>query len=283
VPALEPGDGRRFMLLRCERCGSETTAGDPPGPELYEGGLYTTARPQAEPLVRAWRRLTVGQPARMLSRAGLGAGARVLDAGAGRGRHLAALRAAGFDARGIDPSGRAPAGAVVAHERIDEHEDRDLDAVLLWHVLEHLEQPAGELERVRGWLRPGGLLLVGVPNVRSLQAQIAGERWVHFDVPRHRTHFSPAGLAALLRRTGFEPERAHHVVWEHNPASMWMSLLSRGGLPPGAPLLWLKRELPLGAREAALAAVAAPVALPLELLAGAARRGGTIAVVARCS
>src|SRR3712207_7784147 len=48
--------------------------------------------------------------------------------------------------------------------------------------------------------RSGGALLVGVPNLDSLQARLAGSAWYHLDLPRHRTHFTVAGLHALLRR-----------------------------------------------------------------------------------
>src|SRR5436190_2159200 len=68
------------------------------------------------------------------------------------------------------------------------------DAVVLWHVLEHLADPGEALRRIRRWLRPSGALVVAVPNLSSLQARIGGDRWFHQDVPRHRTQFSRAGL-----------------------------------------------------------------------------------------
>ena len=230
--------------------------------------------------MRSLQRLTVGQPVRLLRRAGLSEGARVLDAGAGRGRLVAALRRAGFQASGIDPSGRGP----VERRTIDEHSEHDLDAVVLWHVLEHVDDPAGTLRRVRGWLRPGGMLLAGVPNLASLQARIAGDGWLHFDAPRHRIHLTATGLTALLERSGFKPGASAQMVWEHNPASMWMALLSRLGMTPGFPFHLLKRTVPARRRDLALLALGlplAPVALAVEAGAASARRGGTVAVVAK--
>jgi len=79
--------------------------------------------------------------------------------------------------------------------------------------------------------------------------------------------------------------RAEHLVWEHNPAAMWMALLSRLGLPPALPFHLLKRNARARPRELALLGAAGPpllpVALALEALAAWARRGGTVAVVAR--
>jgi SAM-dependent methyltransferase len=154
-------------------------------------------------------------------------------------------------------------------------------------VLEHLDDPGAALERLRGWLRPGGLLVVGVPNPGSLQARIAGAAWMHWDAPRHRIHLTPRGLRALLASAGLEQVRAEHLVWEHNPAAMWMALLSRLGLPPAFAFHLLKRNIRPRPRELGLLLIAGPpllaVALALELLAAAARRGGTVAVVARRS
>ena len=280
VPAGEPSDSRRFPLLRCDACGSALTGGDPPEPQAYEAGVYAPGSPRASGLVKAVQRLTVGQPARILRRSGVGAGARVLDAGAGKGRLVAELRRRGYDAHGIDPSGRS---ADVKAESIDEHEDSDLDAVVMWHVLEHLDDPRAALERVRGWLLPGGVVLVGVPNPSSAQAALAGKGWLHWDAPRHRSHFTPAGLRVLFQRSGFELRSVSHLVWEHNPASMWMAMLSRLGLPPGYPFHLLKRNVDVRPRDLALLALGtplAPVALVAELGGGAARRGGTVAAVA---
>ncbi|HEU4979501.1 MAG TPA: methyltransferase domain-containing protein, partial [Solirubrobacteraceae bacterium] len=159
-----------------------------------------------------------------------------------------------------------------------------LDAVTLWHVLEHLDDPAAALARLAPWLCPGGVLLAGVPNRASAQALLGGERWLHWDVPRHRTHFTPRGLRALLRRSGFEVARESHVLLEHNPLGLWQSLVNR--VTPTSDWLFhaLRREAPLRAADALptlLALPLAPLALALEALFGLARRGGTIVVAAR--
>ena len=288
VPAGEPSDSRCFALLRCESCGSAFTAGDPPEAAAYESGVYAPGPPRALALVRALQRATVGQPIRILRRAGMRRGSRVLDAGAGAGRLVEALTQAGFAAEGIEPSARSAglaqaAGRSVRQERIESHRDQGLDAVVLWHVLEHLDDPRAVVERVRDWLRPGGLFLVAVPNIEADQARIGGPGWLHLDVPRHRAHFTPAGLEALLRGAGLEPLNTHHAVWEHNPAGMWMALLTRAGMAPGLPFHLLKRNAQARPRDVALLGAGlplVPLAAALELFAAASRRGGTVAAVA---
>ena len=289
MAAGEPADARRFPLLRCRACRSAVTSGAPPGGEAYESGVYAPAAPRALPLVRALQRATVAQPVRILHRAGVRPGGRVLDAGAGAGRLVEALTRSGYAARGIEPSARsaamaAAAGRAVSVEAIEDHGDEGLDAVVLWHVLEHLDEPRAALTKVRSWLRRGGLLLVGVPNIASLQAAVGGPGWLHLDAPRHRVHLTPAGLRALLDDSGFAPGRVHHNVWEHNPAGMWMAMLSRAGMRPGLPFHLLKRNAAARPRDLALMAAGVPLA-PLaaagEALAGAVGRGGTIAAEAR--
>ena len=278
----EPGGGK-VPLLKCVECGSGVTAAPAPA-EAHETGAYAgTPRLAglAAPVLAAFDRQRLGL-------LGLAPPARIVDAGAGRGRFVAAARAAGFDAIGIEPSRRGVEaarevyGVELQATTIEDAQVEDANAVTLWHVLEHLDDPAAALGRVGSWLRPGGVLLVGVPNLLSLQARLSRSRWFHLDLPRHRTHFTPQGLAALLDRTGFEIARTTHVLAEHNAWGMWQSLVPTR--EPSYAYHLLKRNAP--ARPAPLAITAAalpfaPVAAAAEVAAGLARRGGTIAVSAR--
>jgi SAM-dependent methyltransferase len=218
----------------------------------------------------------------------------VLEVGAGDGRFVARLVAAGFEARGSEPSAsgarRARArGASVERAALEdlELERASLDAVVVWHVLEHLDDPAGALERIAGWLRPGGRAVVACPNLASVQAQIGGDRWFHQDVPRHRSHFTAAGLRLLLERTGFQVARISHLLVEQNPLGMWQTMLNR--LTSGRDVAFraMKRDLerePGLARDLVVTAVAgpllAPTAVVLELAAGLVGRGGSVVAVA---
>lgn len=91
--------------------------------------------------------------------------------------------------------------------------------------------------------------MVGVPNLASVQARIGGERWYHLDVPRHRTHFTPAGLARVLERSGLAPVAVHHLLLEHNPYGMWQSAVNRLSRDPSYVYNLLKRNAPPASRE----------------------------------
>ncbi len=78
--------------------------------------------------------------------------------------------------------------------------DNDFDVLTLFHVLEHLPNPKVLLnELIKHNLAKDGLVVVEVPNFQSLQARIAGSRWMHLDAYRHISHFTPRKLEELGR------------------------------------------------------------------------------------
>lgn len=293
VPASEPALREdRFELRHCARCGCAVTSGPTP-PGLHDTGAYRSGEPRlhriAGPALRAFDHQRLALLARLAPPP-----ARLLDAGAGSGRFVVAARARGYDATGIEPSRRGfgasgpsgPYGPAMEPVSIGDAEipDSSLDAVTLWHVLEHLEDPGAALARIATWLVPGGTLLVGVPNLASVQARVGADRWYHLDVPRHRVHFTPEGLETLLGAHDFTVLHVHHVLLEHNPFGMWQSLVNRATTNPSYLYNLLKRNAPPRSSDLILTALAVPLA-PLaalgELIAGLAGRGGTIAVLAR--
>ncbi|MBR58403.1 MAG: methyltransferase type 12 [Myxococcales bacterium] len=50
--------------------------------------------------------------------------------------------------------------------------DTGYDTIVLGHVLEHLHNPVDVLTRCRSWLRPGGRVVILVPNAHSLHRQV---------------------------------------------------------------------------------------------------------------
>jgi SAM-dependent methyltransferase len=288
VPSAEPALGPAcYELRRCPSCGTAVTVGDAP-PERHETGAYAPGAPR---LARTVGPILRGFDRQRLSMLRTPPPARLLDAGAGRGRFVAGANAAGYQARGIEPSQRGVTAARAANAPVEQAtietaliEPGSLDAVTLWHVLEHLDDPGAALARIATWLGPGGVLLVGVPNLASLQARVGGERWYHLDVPRHRVHFTPAGLTALLEANNFTPVHTYHLLAEHNPFGMWQSLVSRLTTNPSYLYNLLKRNAPARSPDLAITALAvplAPLAAVAELVAGLAHRGGTIAVLAK--
>ncbi|MGE4427652.1 MAG: class I SAM-dependent methyltransferase [Solirubrobacteraceae bacterium] len=300
VATSDPSLPGRFELLRCSECGTAVTGGPPPAwDDAHDGGSYATRRPRgsgiAAPLLRAFDRQRLRIVARRApavpQRSATGA-AVLLDIGAGRGRFVATARDAGWDARGLEPAARGVDaardvyGVALTRATIDDAdvEPASVDAATLWHVLEHVDHPVATLRRVGGWLRPGGVLVVGVPNRRSWQARIGGERWFHADVPRHRTHFTPAGLRRAVAAAGLETVAVHQVLLEHNPFGMWQSAVNRVSGTTSHLYYVLKRSerpRPAALLVTVLALPLVPVAMVVEAIGGLVGRGGTMALVAR--
>ncbi len=98
----------------------------------------------------------------------------VLDVGCSHGATAAALREAGVtEIVGIEPDAGDAAVAARAYDRVLPFSLEDVreefpgrfDAVLFGDVLEHLDDPAAALVRVRPWLTERGAVVASVPNV----------------------------------------------------------------------------------------------------------------------
>lgn len=277
----------RHALLRCAACGSAATAEAAVSRDDY---AQPARRRLTAPLAGA---LSFGTREQLGLLRGLPAGSRVLDLGAGDGRLAAALARAGHRVTAVEPfrdvgAAHGVDGVEIVRSGIEELElpTHAYQVVVLWHVLEHLADPGTALARVRGWLAPRGRLLVGVPNLESLQARLGRDRWFHLDPQRHLVHFTPRGLDLLLERSGFRVVERRHLLLDQAVAGMWMTLLSRVTRRSDALRAFVRRE-PVGASDLAITAVAAApllvVAAALELAAARIGRGGALAVVAQAS
>jgi SAM-dependent methyltransferase len=152
--------------------------------------------------------------------------------------------------------------------------------VTMFHVLEHLYDPASYLAGAHELLAPEGRLIVQVPNAACWQFLLLGERWSGIDVPRHLIDFRLKDLDSLLEASGFEVLRHKHFSLRDNPAGMATSLA-----PPLDPMARRIRKIAETPRQRLfkdmlyLALVGA--SLPFTLLEAACRAGSTVMVEAR--
>jgi SAM-dependent methyltransferase len=200
---------------------------------------------------------------------------RVVDVGCATGELLLAVREAGNpNVAGVEPGERA---AATARERglevhtgfLEEAALREacVDTVVMSHTLEHARDPVATLREAWRVLRPGGALLLWLPNVESIEARVLGRHWIGYDPPRHLTTFGVSTLTRALELAGFRVAEVRHEAVGLEWA--WALRLAVRDRAPA-----LERVL---ARLHPLLIVAAT---PLAAVGALTRRSGRIRVVA---
>ncbi len=153
---------------------------------------------------------------------------RILDIGCGRGQMLQKMKSMGWECFGTEFPGQSASGlpfTVYEGDLVDLNlPSQFFDAVTLWHVFEHLRDPFSALAEIGRILKPGGRLVISVPNIESLQAKIFGRNWIHLDLPRHIYHFSPGSLSRALEDKGFTISDRRHFSAEYGASGLILSL-----------------------------------------------------------
>jgi SAM-dependent methyltransferase len=134
----------------------------------------------------------------------------LLDVGCGRGDLASHFVRHGWRVTGTDIS---PEACTEASARgVETHvgtlstvalPEQSFDAVTFRHVLEHVVDPVADLRRAYDALRPGGQVLITLPNYACAQRRAFRSFWFPLELPRHRHHFSPRSLSEALTRAGF--------------------------------------------------------------------------------
>jgi SAM-dependent methyltransferase len=173
--------------------------------------------------------------------------ARLLEVGAAAGFFLDEARSRGYEGVGIEPNA---AMAAYAREQLDldvrtgrlgevELTRRSFDAACAFHVIEHLADPLGAVREMSEHLRPGGHIMIEVPNAQSASARRMGASWRLLDLPHHLGHHSPRSLRGLLASVGLEPVLIDTVPFAHyspawRPVARARAALEgmRAGAPP---------------------------------------------------
>ena len=205
-----------FIIQQCAACGFQFTNPRPTAASIgkyYESDAYVSHNSAAQGLVnrvyKAARYFTVRRKVTLITKLNGGRPGQLLDYGCGTGHFLAGARRAGWQVTGLEPNDRArhDAAARVGQPILDASALARLpagsfDVITLWHVLEHVHTLQETLTQLLAALKPGGKLLIAVPNAESLDAQHYRQDWASYDVPRHLYHFVPATMRRLLAAHG---------------------------------------------------------------------------------
>ncbi|HPA06597.1 MAG TPA: class I SAM-dependent methyltransferase [Candidatus Hydrogenedentes bacterium] len=232
----DPG-GRAYRLRRCLDCQARFIDPTPTRDELaraYDAAYYGKGAGKfsgpVEAILDRFRRGRAVRLAKLLPNR-----ARVLDVGCGNGGFLRALHALGsFELHGVELPGPA-ADRTSRHPFIrlktgtleaSDFPAASLDAVTLFHVLEHLDNPRAVLDMAVHFLRPGGFLMISFPNIDSLQARLFRANWFHLDPPRHLCFLPPAAFRKQAEARGLRILGERYFSPEQNPYGFQQSVLN---------------------------------------------------------
>jgi len=206
---------------------------------------------------------------------------RLLDVGCATGEFLlGADKASEWELYGLDTDVRAIEIARRQHLKVRRatvrqagFSDDFFDAVTLWDVLEHLHDPLSDLRAIWRILKPGGIVVVRVPNGAGWDARLFGPYWAGLDAPRHLYAFTRQHLERILRTTGFQ------LLDLHCRSGSYVRFVQ------SIEFLLAARDVPAGLRKMAVNLLGSPVTravfAPLFYLLGLTPNGPSILAVAR--
>jgi 2-polyprenyl-3-methyl-5-hydroxy-6-metoxy-1,4-benzoquinol methylase len=217
-------------IIACRRCLIARTEPPPSAVDYDEQDFHGTFTYQsAADLPATWRKGLEMQ--KDLLRHRLPPGARILEIGCGQGFLLGLLAQAGLAVRGIEPSRSATRSARAAGLDVTEGyftaanaPTGPFDAVVVSHVLEHVEHPAQFLADIAA-VAPGALLLLVQANWRGWVPRKTKSLWHAWAEGHHYWHFTPRGLQRWLVSRGCTPVVLEYSSLEHG--TYWLSRLAR--------------------------------------------------------
>ena len=170
----------------------------------------------------------------------LRSGLRLLDLGAAGGHLGLAVRDRCAYIAGVEADPDAPLSARAAY---DDWRARDVldagdwkepfDVIVCADLLEHLVDPAALLEKMRRWLKAGGILFVSLPNVANISVRLAlllGQfRYTERGIldRTHLSFYTRATGRQLLERSGFHVRSVEATAM---PYELAIPALGRGPL-----------------------------------------------------
>ncbi|MEI8076029.1 MAG: class I SAM-dependent methyltransferase [Bacteroidota bacterium] len=206
-----------FEVWHCAQCSFRFTQNIPIASKIgpyYQSANYVSHSDTQEGFIhRAYhlvRNYTLKVKRQLIQNAtGKQTGA-LLDVGAGTGAFSKAMKEAGWKVTGLEPDDTARKNALeinglelISPDNLYHLPAANFDAITMWHVLEHVHDLHGYLEKFHTILKQEGKLVIAVPNYTSYDAKVYQQFWAAYDVPRHLYHFSPHSMAQLAASKGF--------------------------------------------------------------------------------
>lgn len=210
--------GEVFEVFRCPACGFLFTQDHPDESEsgkYYESEEYishTNAHQTFfDKLYQLGRKIMLRRKKKDNYRKCILLKGSILDIGSGTGHFLYSMKMAGWKTDGIEINIKARDYSrslfnldIHLPGEMESIPDNSYDCITLWHVLEHFHQPVNYFREIKRIIKPGGKVIVALPNSDSYDAGYYGSDWAAYDVPRHLWHFNPQVFSRFANDNGFE-------------------------------------------------------------------------------
>lgn len=200
--------GESFALLYDEEREMLLTSPQPNEADLpiyYKSEAYISHTDTNKGIVATlyqWvKKYSLSKKLRLITGLNKGAGT-LLDIGAGTGDFLKLAQDYGWKVSGVEVNKSARSlsekKGIALAETLESVSGQQFDVVTLWHVLEHLPNLERTLQELEALVKPGGVLIIAVPNFKSFDASYYKEYWAAYDTPRHLWHFSRKAMRGLF-------------------------------------------------------------------------------------
>ena len=150
----------------------------------------------------------------------------LLDVGAGTGDFLLYAKQKGWSVTGVEPNERAQQRALEKglklYPDLESLSEKKFDIITLWHVLEHLPNLDGQIQKLVSCLEEDGTLIIAVPNYKSYDAHYYKNFWAAYDVPRHLWHFSRTSIKKIFGKYKMKVVATQPMLFD----AFYVSLLS---------------------------------------------------------
>ena len=162
---------------------------------------------------------------------------KILDFGCGNGWLLDNLKAAGWEAYGLDFDSKAiefcnskGLKAAVGDIGSQNYPENYFDAITINHVIEHVHEVDQLIKDAFKVLKKGGKLIIATPNTGSWMHKMYGKYWLHLDPPRHLHLFNNTNLERIINRNGLTIEKSFSSL----RMEAWTSIVSRSLMRKGS-------------------------------------------------
>lgn len=233
----------RLSLYRCGKCGlifNENFLDKTKSSKKLYDNYYKNETGHAtgkfkfglEYVVRAFRLLRAFRVVTLI-----GTGKEILDIGCGRGWTLYFLKCLwGYKRTAATQISKS--AYIYAKDRLGlevynkdildlQLKNESFDAITIWHVLEHVQEPLKYLPLFFRLLRPGGTLIIEVPNYGSWTKGISGSNWLGLDLKYHLTYYTVESLRKFAVGSGFKVKKVQTFSLEYSTFVSAQSLASK--------------------------------------------------------